>query len=167
VVGASREVTATQCKIDSQSCYTYVSHYIYRVQVVTKQGHRRHKETTVLRAKTITVSSHQDVAVNIIGRTKLTEGNIKNHHIYLHEFFDAFPKDVVGGSNIAAAAQKTISVEWGGGCVAITDLDGKKKFFRKRGWVREFFARTRAVAGDTVLVQLIGPYDYRVTLQRA
>jgi hypothetical protein len=43
----------------------------------------------------------------------LTEGNIKNNHIYLREFFDAFPKDVVGGSNIAAAAQKTISVEWG------------------------------------------------------
>jgi DNA polymerase-3 subunit epsilon len=125
------------------------------------------KETTNLQAEPPTVRSHQDAAVNIIGRTKLTEGNIKNHHIYLHEFFDAFPKDVVGGSNIAAAAQKTISVEWGGGCVAITDLDGKKKFFRKRGWVREFFARTRAVAGDTVLVQLIGPYDYRVTLQRA
>jgi hypothetical protein len=41
----------------------------------------------------------------------LTEGNIKKNHIYLREFFGAFPKDVVGGSNIAAAAQKTISVE--------------------------------------------------------
>ncbi len=43
----------------------------------------------------------------------LTEGNIEHNHIYLRDFFDAFPKDVVGGSNIAAAAQQTIFEEWG------------------------------------------------------
>lgn len=125
------------------------------------------KETTLMRAEATAVHNSQDVAVNIIGRTTLTEGNIKNNHIYLREFFDAFPKDVVGGSNMAAAARQTISVEWGGDCIAITDLDGEKKFFRKRGWVREFFARTSAVAGDTVLVEMTGPYSYRVTVQRA
>jgi hypothetical protein len=58
-------------------------------------------------------------------------------------------------------------VEWGEGCTAVTDLDGDKKFFRKRGWVREFFARTRAAAGDTVLVEQLGLYNYKVTVQRA
>jgi DNA polymerase III subunit epsilon len=125
------------------------------------------RETTVLRAEATAIPNHQNIAVNIIGRTTLTEGNIKNNHIYLREFFDAFPKDAVGGSNIAAAGRQTISIAWGGGYLAITDLDGKKKFFRKRGWVREFFAQTRAVAGDTVLVEMVGPYRYKVTVQRA
>lgn len=126
-----------------------------------------HTETKALQAKTIAVPSSPDVAVNVIGKTTLTEGNIKNNHIYLREFFDAFPEDVVGGSNIAAAAQHTISIEWGEGNFAVTDLDGKKKFFRKRGWVRELFAQTEAVAGDTVLVEMVRPYSYRVTVQRA
>jgi hypothetical protein len=46
----------------------------------------------------------------------------------------------------------------------MTDLDGQKKFFRKRGWVREFFAITGAKAGDQVVVNLVGPYRYRVSL---
>jgi len=106
-------------------------------------------------------------AAQIIGKTTLTVGNIKNNHIYLREFFNAFPKEVIGGSNASTAARQTITVEWAGGCTAVTDLDGDKKFFRKRGWIREFFARTRAAAGDTVLVEQLGMYNYKVTVQRA
>lgn len=120
-------------------------------------------DTTDIQAEVTAGPSAQGVGVNFVGRTELTEGNLKNNHIYLREFFDAFPKDAVGGSNIAAAAQKTISVEWGEGCVAMTDLDGTKKLFRKRGWVREFFARTGAVVGDTVLVDRSGAMVPRVS----
>jgi DNA polymerase III epsilon subunit-like protein len=115
-------------------------------------------------ASGITTETH---TAQVIGKTTLTAGNIKNNHIYLREFFTAFPKEVIGGSNAATAARQTITVEWGGGCTAVTDLDGDKKFFRKRGWVREFFARTRAAAGDTVLVEQLGLYNYKVTVQRA
>jgi DNA polymerase III subunit epsilon len=100
----------------------------------------------------------------IIGRTTLTAGNLAHNHIYLREFFDAFPSDAIGGSNIASAAAKTIAVDWGGTNVEITDLDGQKKFFRRRGWVREFFAITGAKAGDEVVVKVVGPYRYRVSL---
>jgi hypothetical protein len=48
----------------------------------------------------------------------------------------------------------------------MTDLDGKKLFFRKRGWIREFFTRHGARAGDTVMVEEIAPFRYRVVLQR-
>jgi hypothetical protein len=115
-------------------------------------------------ASGITTETH---TAQVIGKTTLTAGNIKNNHIYLREFFTAFPKEVIGGSNAATAARQTITVEWGEGCTAVTDLDGDKKFFRKRGWVREFFARTRAAAGDTVLVEQLGLYNYKVTVQRA
>jgi DNA polymerase-3 subunit epsilon len=103
----------------------------------------------------------------LIGRTTLTEGNIKNHHIYLSEFFDAFPVDAIGGSNAAAAALRTINVHWGSDNIAVTDLDGKKKFFRKRAWVREFFTRKQAIAGDTVTVERLGRYDYKIDILRA
>lgn len=125
------------------------------------------EEATSLPTEAPSAIATQANTAKIIGRTALTAGNIKNNHIYLREFFDAFPKEVVGGSNAATAARQTITVEWGGNNVAVTDLDGEKKFFRKRGWVREFFARTRAVAGDAVLVEKVGPYSYRVTVQRA
>ncbi|MBW0159506.1 3'-5' exonuclease [Sinorhodobacter sp. B57] len=109
--------------------------------------------------------SHRD-AGHHIGTAEITQGNIDNNHIYLRSFFEKFPADAIGGSNRASAAQREIAVDWGGGAVVMTDLDGQKKFFRKRGWIREFFDRNGVRAGDTVSVQEIGSYSYRVVLQR-
>ena len=101
-----------------------------------------------------------------IGTTEITQGNIDNNHIYLRSFFDKFPADAIGGSNRASAAQREIAVDWGGATVAMTDLDGQKKFFRKRAWIREFFERHGARAGDKVAIEEVAPYSYRVALQR-
>ena len=101
-----------------------------------------------------------------IGTTEITQGNINHSHIYLGEFFDKFPADAIGGSNRATAARREIAVDWGGGSAVMTDLDGKKKLFRKRGWIREFFDRHGARAGDMVAVEEVAPYRYRVALQR-
>lgn len=101
-----------------------------------------------------------------IGATQITQGNIDNNHIYLRSFFDEFPADAIGGSNRAAAAQRELAVDWGGETVVMTDLDGAKRFFRRRGWIREFFALNDARAGDMVTVFEMGPYSYRVSLQR-
>lgn len=105
-------------------------------------------------------------AARAIGTSEITQGNIDNDHIYLRSFFDKFPADAIGGSNRASAAQREIAVDWGGGTVVMTDLDGTKRFFRKRGWIREFFARHGARAGDLVMVEEIGPYSYCVVFQR-
>lgn len=101
-----------------------------------------------------------------LGTTEITQGNIDNNHIYLRSFFEKFPADAIGGSNRASAAQREIAVEWGGGAVVMTDLDGSKRFFRKRGWIREFFERQGVRAGDMVTVDEVAPYSYRVALQR-
>jgi DNA polymerase-3 subunit epsilon len=101
-----------------------------------------------------------------IGMVKITQGNIDHNHIYLRSFFEKFPADAIGGSNRASAAQREIAVEWGGDAVVITDLDGAKQFFRKRGWIREFFARNGAKAGESVAVEQTGPYSYRVSMSR-
>ena len=101
-----------------------------------------------------------------IGTAEITQGNIDNNHIYLRSFFEEFPADAIGGSNRASAAQREIAVDWGGNTVVMTDLDGAKKFFRKRGWIREFFDRHGVRAGDKVTVEEIAPYSYRVAPQR-
>lgn len=101
-----------------------------------------------------------------IGTTEITQGNIDNDHLYLRSFFERFPADAVGGSNRASAAQREIAVDWGAGTVVMTDLDGVKRSFRKRGWIREFFERNGARAGDMVSVEETAPYSYRVAFQR-
>ncbi len=98
----------------------------------------------------------------IIGKTEITEGNIKNNHIYLRNFFDRFPSDAVGGSNRTLAAEREVTLDWGGNSTTSTDLDGAKKFFRNRSWVGKFFELNNIEAGDTVSVEEKGPYSYRI-----
>lgn len=100
-----------------------------------------------------------------LGTTEITQGNIDNSHIYLRSFFEKFPADAIGGSNRASAARREIAVDWGGGAIVMTDLDGAKRFFRKRSWIREFFERHGARAGDVVIMEEVAPYSYRVALQ--
>lgn len=101
-----------------------------------------------------------------IGMVEITQGNIDHSHIYLRSFFEKFPTDAIGGSNRASAAPREIAVDWGGDAVVMTDLDGAKRFFRKRSWIREFFERNDAKPGESVLVEQIGPYSYRVSMSR-
>lgn len=100
-----------------------------------------------------------------LGTTAITQGNIDNSHIYLRSFFEKFPADAIGGSNRSSAARREIAVDWGGGTVVMTDLDGTKRFFRKRSWIREFFERHGVRVGDVVIVEEVAPYSYRVALQ--
>jgi hypothetical protein len=102
----------------------------------------------------------------MIGKAKISQGNINNSHIYLSSFFEAFPSDAIGGSNFASAAPKTISIEWGGHTAAVTDIDRTKKLFRKRSWVREFFERNDVMVGDTVIIEVVSSYSYRVSVER-
>lgn len=104
---------------------------------------------------------------DLIGQVEITQGNLDNNHIYLRSFFDRFPEDAVGGSNRHEKAAREIVVDWGGGAPVHTDLDGSKRFFRARGWVRNFFELNGAEAGDRVLVEQTNPYSYRVRLHKA
>lgn len=101
-----------------------------------------------------------------IGEVALTEGNIKNGHIYLRSLFDRFPTDAVGGSNKASIAKRLLTVETSLGDRFETDLDGQKRFFRARGPIRAFLKDSRAKARDTVLVEQTAPYRYHLSLKR-
>lgn len=102
-----------------------------------------------------------------VGEVQLTDGNIRNGHIYLRAFFDRFPPDAVGGSNKSSLADGLLTVETGAGNTFETDLDGSKRFFRARGPIKAFFTETGAKAGDFVCIDEVSPYRYRLTLKRA
>jgi DNA polymerase-3 subunit epsilon len=94
----------------------------------------------------------------------ITQGNIDNSHIYLSDFFHKFPAQAIGGPNKASAASREVIVEWGGTTLVTTDLDGRKKFFRRRGWVRAFFETHEVVVGTMVAIDEIGHLRYRLTV---
>jgi hypothetical protein len=93
---------------------------------------------------------------------KVTQGNIDNHHIYLTDTLNIFPDDVFGGSDESQAASQMIRVQWGAEIVE-TDIDRTKNIFRKRGWVARFFDEGRIQAGDTILLEQLEPYLYRIS----
>lgn len=92
----------------------------------------------------------------------VTQANLNNNHLYLRKALDFFPDDVLGGSNAAQAAPRTIRIQCGKEVIE-TDIDKTKKLFRKRAWLKPFFQRNDIQAGDRVLLEQIEPYVYRIS----
>lgn len=65
-------------------------------------------------------------------RIEINAANIRNSHFYLTEHLAAFPKDVIGGANSAAAAARQLTLRWPFGSPVATDIAGDKKIFRQR-----------------------------------
>lgn len=102
----------------------------------------------------------------LLGRTKVTGGNLRNDHFYIREFLDRIPGDTIGGRNKKEAAAREITIDWGGLSLVITDIDLTKGMFRKRGWVGKFFEVSAAREGDTIAVTSHSPYRIHVRIER-
>jgi hypothetical protein len=102
----------------------------------------------------------------ILGRSHLSGGNVRNNHINLSKILNAFPHDVIGGTNKAEAAARQLQIDWGGPQSVMTDIDGSKSIFRGRGWVRRFFEASDAQEGDVVVITETAPYHISVQLER-
>lgn len=79
---------------------------------------------------------------------------------------ELFPATSVGGSSDAERAGQLLEIHSGIGEPVITDIAGDKKIFRKRAWVREFFATHQLKAGDCVIVERTGASRYHVYPKR-
>lgn len=100
------------------------------------------------------------------GIIELTQGNLKNDHLYLTTIMELFPPNAIGGSSEADRAEQLLEVHSGIGDPVVTDIAGEKKIFRKRAWVGEFFAVHGLDAGDRVVVERTGPHRYHVYPKR-
>jgi hypothetical protein len=91
----------------------------------------------------------------------VTQGNLDNNHLYLTGVLDLFPEDALGGPS-AAHAGRPVRVHVGDEVVE-TDVVCARRIFRRRGWLRRFFAQRQVRAGDRVLLERLGPYVYRLS----
>ena len=78
------------------------------------------------------------IGTGTIHSVVLTEGNIRNNHIYLGSIIDIFPPDSIGGGNSSTAGEPITL------CVSSdqpiqTDIAGDKRIFRQRSWGRPLF----------------------------
>jgi hypothetical protein len=91
----------------------------------------------------------------------VTQGNLDNNHLYLTGVLDIFPEDALGGPS-AAHAGRPVRVHFGDEVVE-TDVVRERRIFRRRGWLRRFFAERQVRAGERVLLERLGPYVYRLS----
>ena len=127
---------------------------------VNRQTDKRHSENPAV----CPIANAEEM---VLGRTRLTSGNLRNNHFYLTEFLAAFPRDTIGGRNRSEAADRELSIDWGGPHPVSSDIDATKRMFRRRGWVGNFFSAANAQEGDMIVVVSASPYQVRVYLERA
>lgn len=96
--------------------------------------------------------------------TTLTQGNIDNGHIYVTPFRDRLPSDVFGRSSKEEPASRSIRLEFGS-LVCGTDIPEGRNFFRDRSFSAELFKQARAAAGDTIILEEVTPYHYRIAVR--
>ncbi len=116
-------------------------------------------EALVIPPAAVPSAEKTDISSRTIG---VSAGNIKNNHIYLKSILDFFPPDTIGGKNKSELASCTVTVDYGAGVTVETDIAGDKKIFRKRTWVKDFFARNQFQPGDRIVINKIAPYCYSV-----
>jgi len=108
----------------------------------------------------------------------ISEGNIKQHHVYLRSVLSFFPTDSVGGSDESQRAARPLTVAFDGGPTISTDIAGPDLharegrsahyFFRnaRSAVLRAFFERMRAQAGDEVVIRRESPCTYTIGLRK-
>jgi hypothetical protein len=104
----------------------------------------------------------------------LTPANINQkpgrQHIYITKFLRQLPKDVFGGTGKYDPAPRLVRLEFGPlvtDTFVPTEKSGKPRyFFQDRDFVGEFFLRTDAQPGETVLFEQITPYHFRLSLRK-
>ncbi len=98
---------------------------------------------------------------------RLTQGNLKNDHVYLREHLNFFPADAIGPANERLGNGTLLTLHFDGlPEVVETDIAGGKEFFRRRGPWRKFFAHHGLRPGDSVAIVRLSAYEYRVAPAR-
>jgi hypothetical protein len=96
--------------------------------------------------------------------------NLRANHLYLTGHSDFFPADCYGPSSCKGGTGKLLRLDVGGLPEPVwTDIptearSGKaRRFFRKRAWVRQFFAKHGIKPGDTIAIERVSSHRFRIT----
>jgi ASCH domain len=108
----------------------------------------------------------------------LTDGNITNGHFYLRSILEFFPEDAIGGSDRSQTAKATLTLDYHPGQKDVrTDITGPNRltrekrsshcFFRERTPTKDFFKRSGAAAGDSVVIERLASHHFSIFLLKA
>ncbi len=99
----------------------------------------------------------------------VTDANLRQSHLYLNGSVGFFPKEAIGPSAKRSGVGKEVRLDVAGFSSPVyTDLpvdakSGKPRgIFRRRSWIKEFFAIHRLKAGDSVIIERKEPFRYEV-----
>jgi DNA modification methylase len=99
----------------------------------------------------------------------ITEGNLRNHHLYITGYHDFFPAECYGQSSVKKGTGRSLTLVVDGLANPVeTDIarnggNGQpRNFFRKRTWLGEFFEKHQMREGDVVAIERVDPLTYRV-----
>jgi DNA modification methylase len=99
----------------------------------------------------------------------VTEGNLRNHHLYITGHHDFFPKECYGQSSAKKGTGRRLTLVVDGLPDPVeTDIarnggnEHARNFFRKRSWLGQFFERHRLREGDVVAIERLDSFTYRV-----
>jgi hypothetical protein len=97
----------------------------------------------------------------------LTSGNVNHGHVYLREHLGFFPADTIGPGNEQDGNGTLVMLHFDGFPEAIkTDIAGDHKIFRRRGPWKKFFAHHNLHEGDSVAIERLSRYEYRIVPAR-
>ena len=96
--------------------------------------------------------------------------NLRANHLYLTGHSDFFPADCYGAPSTKGMPGMQLQLDVDGLAKPVmTDIpteakSGKaRRFFRKRGWVREFFKKHGIKPGDTICIERLSSHRFRVS----
>jgi DNA (cytosine-5)-methyltransferase 1 len=99
----------------------------------------------------------------------LTKGNLSNNHLYISGHHDFFPKECYGSSNGSKGTGKELTLYVVGldetvkTDIGVNGTNGKpRNFFRRRGWVGQFFEKHDLGEGDVIAIERLSRFKYRI-----
>lgn len=100
----------------------------------------------------------------------VNDANIRENHLYLTGHADFFPADSFGPASSKSGVGKLLRLDVEGFPTPVfTDIptdarSGKpRRFFRRRAWVRRFFAKHGIKHGDTVAIEMVSSHRYKIS----
>ncbi len=94
---------------------------------------------------------------------RLTQGCLNNNYVPLAKHLDFFPAAAVGAAKVQDEQGELLTLHFAGFSDAvITDIAGNHKIFRRRDAWGKFFVHHRLVEGDSVAIERLSPYNYRI-----
>ncbi len=101
---------------------------------------------------------------------RVTAGNLRQNHLYIHGHYDFFPADCIGASRksgngngvairiLLDGLRETVETDIGSDA-----RTGKpRRFFRGRTWIRQFYEYHNIKTGDVLALERVGKRRYRL-----